>query len=155
MFGNILGKNKKEAKEDSSTSILSEKINKMNISDMRVYVNNKLNDFEICEDGLNEVMRRLNSKDVDEKRFIEMDAMDSKKKKAFDLVILISKSKKVTIVTSEEIQKFSENYEDIIGKFDTDNKQIYGSLLKDALAGAIATISSMAEMNRKSTVLGS
>ncbi len=155
MFGKILGKKKEETQEDSSHQIIVEKIAKMNISDMRFYVNNKLSDFEVCEDGLNEVMRRLNSQDADEKRFIEMDAMDSKKKKAFDLVILISKNKKVTIVVTELMQEFMENYKDILTKFDKDNKQIYTSLLKDALTAAITTISTMAEINRKTTVLGS
>ncbi len=154
MFGNILGKNKKEASENQGHSKIIEKISKMNISDMKFYVNNKLSDFEICEDGLNEVMRKLLLKDNKEQRFIEMDAMDSKKKKAFDLVIIIASSKKVTIVTTELIQEFIELYKDIIDKFDKDNKQIYNSRLKDSIINAIGIISTMAEVNRKAKVLG-
>jgi len=154
MFNKILGKNKREIKESGNHSKIVERISKMNLSDMRIYVNNKLNDFEITEDGLSEVMRRLISKDANEKRFIESDAMDSKIKKAFDLVIIIASNKKITITTLEFIQEFIELYKDIITKFDQDNKQIYESKLKDALNGAIATISTMAEMNKKDKILG-
>jgi hypothetical protein len=154
MFNNILGKSKKESNEDVKYQAIREKISKMNLLDMRVYVNNKLNDFKVCEDGLSEIMRRLTSVDANGKRFIESDAMDSKKKKAFDLVILISKNKKITIVTTELIQKFIEMYSDIITKFDTDHKQIYASLLKDSLNKSIMVISSMADINKKAKVLG-
>lgn len=154
MFGNILGKKKSESTEDKNNSEIIGKISKMNLADMRVYVNNKLVGFEVCEDGLSEVMQRLISKDANEKRFIESDAMDTKIKKAFDLVILVAGNKKVTVVIIETIQTFIELYDDIISKFDTDNKQIYASKLKDALTNAMATIETITQMNRKSGVLG-
>ena len=154
MFGNILGKKKEETNQNSENSKVIEKISKMNISEMKVYVNNKLKDFEICEDGLNEVMRRLISKDINEKRFIEMDAMDSKKKKAFDLVIVIATNKKVTVATTELIQEFITLYKDIIDAFDKQNKQIYASKLKDSIKVAITTIATMTEINRKNSILG-
>lgn len=153
MFSKILGKSKSEAVEDNSAII--EKVSKMNLSDMRVYVNNKLKDFEICEDGLTQVMRRLISEDANEKRFIQNDAMDSKIKKAFDLVIIIAANKRMTMATSELIGEFIVLYSDIIKKFDTDNKQIYESKLKDALTNSIATIQTMTELNNKMKVLGS
>ncbi|MCD4667611.1 MAG: hypothetical protein K8R44_03310 [Sulfurimonas sp.] len=155
MFGKILGKNKKEANENQEHSKIVEKISKMNISDMRVYVNNKLISFEICEDGLNEVMRKLLLKDDKGQRFIEMDAMDSKKKKAFDLVLIVASSKKITIITIELIQEFMKQYIDIIDKFDKENKQIYTSKFKDGLTKAMSTISAMTEVNRKNIILGS
>lgn len=156
MFGAILGKNKEESGEDKLHQIIVEKVSKMNLVDMRVYVNNNLKDFGICEDGLSEVMRRLNSKDEKtSKRFIETDAMDSKKKKAFDIVIIIAKNKKVTVLVTELIQEFMETYKDIITQYDRDNKQIFGEKLKTALNGSISTIATMAEMNRKMKVIGS
>ena len=155
MFSNILGKSKEESNEDKEHQIIVNKVAKMNLVDMRVYVNNKLNNFEICSDGLTEVMRRVNSKDANAKRFIEIDAMDSKKKKAFEIVIMVSRSKKLSIVVSELIQEFIELYNDIIVKYDTDNKDIYGEKLKTALEKSITTISIMAEMNRKMNVIGS
>ncbi len=154
MFGNILGKSKEESSGDKEHDEIVQKVSKMNISDMRVYINNKLTDFEISEDGLSEVMRKLLSKDAKEKRFIESDAMDSKIKKAFDLVIIVSASKKITVVTTELIQDFITQYSDLIEKYDTDNKQIYGSKLNDALAKSISSITEMAELKRKMGVLG-
>jgi len=154
MFGNILGKSKEESSGNKEHDEIVQKVSKMNISDMRVYVNNKLTDFEISEDGLSEVMRKLLSKDAKEKRFIESDAMDSKIKKAFDLVIIVSASRKITVVTTELIQEFILQYSDLIEKYDTDNKQIYGSKLNDGLAKSIASISEMAELKRKMGVLG-
>ena len=154
MFGNILGKSKEESSGDKEHDEIVQKVSKMNISDMRVYINNKLTDFEISEDGLSEVMRKLLSKDAKEKRFIESDAMDSKIKKAFDLVIIVSASKKITVVTTELIQDFITQYSDLIEKYDTDNKQIYASKLNDALAKSISSITEMAELKRKMGVLG-
>ncbi|MFT5660445.1 MAG: hypothetical protein ACI9TV_001086 [Sulfurimonas sp.] len=155
MFANILGKSKEEANEDKEHQIIVDKVAKMNLVDMRVYVNNKLNDFEICTDGLSEVMRKINSKDINGKRFIETDAMDSKKKKAFEIVIMVSNSTKLSIFVAELIQEFIEFYKDIIMKYDTENKDIYGRKLKIALAKSIGTISTMADMNRKMKVIGS
>ena len=154
MFSNLLGKNKEEAGSDKEHLALVEKISKMNLTDMRVYVNNKLTSFEVSEDGLSEVMSKLISKDSNEKRFIESDTMDSKIKKAFDLVILISTNKNVNQVTLELIQEFIILYKDIITKYDTDNKQIYNDKLKNALANCLATVQTLTGMNRKMGVLG-
>lgn len=153
MFGKILGKKQESSQDDKSKEIL-QRITKMNLSDMRVYVNNKLNDLEICEIGLREVIKRLISKDEKGNRFIEIDAMDSKIKKAFDLVILVAGNKKITIDTTEGIQEFIELYQDIITKFDTDNKQIYASKLKDALSSSITNLETITQMNKKMRVLG-
>ncbi|MDQ7045468.1 MAG: hypothetical protein Q9M32_06110 [Sulfurimonas sp.] len=153
MFGKILAKKKSETEEDTNNKEIIKKISKMNLSDMRFYVNNKLNDFEVCEDGLKAVMKKLVSKDANEKRFVESDAMDSKIKKAFDLVIVIAANKKMTMDTSELIKEFIDLYDDIIKKFDTDNKQIYTSKLNDALANSLITIQTMMQLNRKMDIL--
>jgi len=153
MFGKILGKSEEEINGDSSHSEIVEKISKMNLTDMKLYVNNKLSSFEINEDGLSEVMRRLVSIDANERRFIESDAMDSKMKKAFDLVIIISKSKKITVTTTELIQKFIELYKDLLHTYDTNNKHIYTSKLNDALVNAITMINTISEYKLKMKVL--
>jgi hypothetical protein len=154
MFGKILGKSKEEASKDSNNNKIIEKIQTMNLTDMRYYVNNKLKDFELSEDGLNEILRKINSVDANEKRFIDTDSMDTKLKKTFDLVIIIAKSKKITVTTLELIQEFMKIYDDLIQKFDKDNKQIYSSKLKDALSGAVNSLSTMSEVNEKIKVLG-
>jgi len=156
MFGNILGRKKEDiSKEDKANSEIESKILKMNLTDMRAYVKNNMGDFESCEDGLISVMARLNTLNEEtSKRYIELDDMDSKKKKGFDLVIVIAGHKKMTVTALEMIQKFIELYEDIIDKYDHDNKQIYKSKLNTALENAMKTIVAMNEVNEKAKVLG-
>ncbi len=156
MFGNILGKKKSEKSAESvEHTELIEKISKMNLTDMRAYINNKVLNLEVDEDGLVEVLRRLTTKNTKtSKRYIEIDDMDSKIKKGFDLVINISSHAKITVVAVEHIQEFIELYTDIIDNFDRENKQIYASKLNDALAKSIANISEMANLKRKMNVLG-
>lgn len=157
MFGNILGREKDELPTgDSTHNELTAKISKMNLPEMRAYVNNRAFEFEICEDGLVEVLKKLTTLNEDtEQRYIAIDDMDSKIKKGFDLIITISESKKITVVAVELIQEFIDVYVDIIEKFDTDNKQIYSSKLHDALNKAVNNVNSISEMNQKMKVLGS
>jgi len=156
MFGKILGKKKSEvSSQDKAHNEMVERVSKMTLTDMRAYVKNKILDFEVDEDGLVEVLRRLTTRNSEtNKRYIEIDDMDSKKKKGFDLIISIASHSKITVVAVELIQEFILLYEDVIKKFDRDNKQIYESKLKDALSKAIGNISEMAELKRKMTVLG-
>ncbi len=155
MFGNILGRKKEEtSEEDKANALIVERISKMTLTDMRAYVKNRMSGLESCEDGLIAVMNRLITKNEDTlKRYIEVDDMDTKIKKGFELVLSVSTHKKVTVTSVEQIQEFITLYDDIILKFDTDNKQIYGSRLKDALENSLQTIETMAEINRKAKVL--
>lgn len=150
MFANILGKNKKEINNDEKHQLIVEKVSKMNLSDMRTYVNNKLDNCSVCDDGLIEIMKRLNTKDENtEKAFIEDDAMDSKKKKAFDLVILVASKIKTSVLAVELVQEFMEIYKEMIKKYDKVNKQIYKDKLQTALKGSIKTINLMSDLSRK------
>ncbi len=155
MFGNILGRKKEEiSEEDKANTAVVERIAKMNLTDMRTYVKNRMKGFEPCEDGLVAVMNRLLTKNEDTlKRYIEIDDMDSKVKKGFELVLSVAEHKKVTVTSVEQIQEFITLYDDIILKFDTANKQIYSSRLNDALDKSLKTIETMAEINRKAEVL--
>ena len=156
MFGKILGKKKNEISAgDKIHAQKVEKISKMNLTDMRAYINNKIPNFEVDEDGIIEVLRKLTTKNAKtSKRYIEIDDMDSKIKKGFELVIAIGSHSKITVVAVELIQEFITLYNDIIVKFDRDNKQIYESKLKDTLSKAIGNISEMADLKRKMNVLG-
>ena len=155
MFGNILGRKKEEiSEEDKANTAVVERIAKMNLTDMRTYVKNRMKGFEPCEDGLVAVMNRLLTKNEDTlKRYIEIDDMDSKIKKGFELVLSVAEHKKVTVTSVEQIQEFITLYDDIILKFDTANKQIYSSRLNDALDKSLKTIETMAAINRKAEVL--
>ena len=87
------------------------------------------------------------------KHYIEIDDMDTKIKKGFELVLSVADHKKVTVTTVEQIQEFIVLYEDIILKFDNEYKQIYHSRLNDALQKAIKSVETMADINRKENVL--
>jgi Ni,Fe-hydrogenase III component G len=156
MFSGILGKKKekKSASEHTNSEIVL-KVSKMNLTEMRAYVNNKLANDEITEDGLHEVMKKLiTPHETTMKLYIQIDDMDQKKKKAFDLILLISKSKKITIETVELMQKFTLLCEDIIKKFDQDYKEIYESKLNDAVEHALVNLNELAELQKKMNVLG-
>jgi hypothetical protein len=156
MFSKILGKKKSEAEgSNKEHAELAERVSKMNLTDMRSYVKNKIPNFEVSEDGLIEVMKRLVTPDKNSsKRYIEPDDMDSKIKNGFELVMAISDSRKMTIETIELMQEFIEVYSDIILKYDTDNKQIYGSRLNDAVSKAVLNVGQMVELTQKANVLG-
>jgi len=156
MFGSILGKKKKNVSEnDAKHAAIVSKIANMNITDMRAYVRNAMKNFDICEDGLVAIMHRLIDKNESTQKFyLNSDDMDTKKKKAFDLVILVATSTKTTVVSLELVQKFIEIYQDIITSFDKENKQIYSSRFNDAIEVSIKTLSELTEMKRKGDILG-
>jgi len=151
MFNDIL--NKKEQQQDKQCNEIKIKISKMNLSEMRLYVNDNLKNYAISECGLKEIMSRLISKTEASKRFIESDAMDSKIKKAFELVLLVGKSKKMSVATTKLIEEFIKLYNDLIIKFDVENKQIYESKLKKCLVTAIDNVTKMANYKNKSDLL--
>jgi hypothetical protein len=156
MFGKILGKDKKSLSSGTTShSEIVNKIAKMNLPEMRSYVNNKTFNFEVCEDGLVEVLKKLTILNEDtQHRYIQIDDMDSKIKKGFELIITIASSKKISVEAVELIQEFITVYEELIKKFDTENKQIYASKLNDALSTAINGVNRLSEAQRKMSILG-
>ncbi len=155
MFGSILGRKKEEiSTEDKEHQELVEKISKMNLTEMRSYINNKIKDFEVSEDGLNEVLSKLITPDAKTNNYyIKADDMDSKKKKAFDLVLSAAKNKKVNVVTVELMQKFMDVYKEIIANYDKEHKEIYESRFKDAIELALMNITQKSELKNKMNVL--
>jgi len=156
MFSKILGRKKEDiGSEDPQHRELVEKISTMNLTEMRSYINNKIKEFPLTEDGLTEVMNRLVNEDKKSKEFyIKSDDMDSKKKKAFDLVLSIAKNKKISLVAIEHIQKFVIVYKDIIDDYDQQNKEIYASRFVDAINFALASIAEKAALKNKMDLLG-
>jgi hypothetical protein len=154
MFGKILGKKENSTLSNKRDKEILEKVQKMTLTEMRDYLKNKILGFESCEQGVSAVMNRLITKDASSKRYIESDSMDSKIKKTFELVLIVASHRKVTVKIVEQIQEFIKIYHDLISKYDKENKQIYGSRLKEALTTSISNINKMAELNRKNTILG-
>lgn len=154
MFSKILGKitggvfsNDKAYKE------LLRRISKMHLRDMKDYVRNKIPDMKIDEDGITEVMKKLVDKDeITSQRYLIIDDMDSKIRKCMELVLIISESNHITVVAIEKIQEFIDVYEDIIKRYDTENKDIYASRLKKALSKGIDRVNAMVDMKRRMDV---
>jgi len=151
MFGKILGKKK----ENTGVDNIALKVSKMNLTEMRSYVNNRLDDFEITPDGLIEVMKKLTTIDEkNSKRYLQIDDMDTKKKKGFDLVLIIASSKYISVEVIELLQEFIKVYEELIAKYDIDFKEIYASRFLDAIELAINNVNKQTEFQRKQKVLG-
>ena len=153
MLSKFLGK-KKESQRDTKNKELKDKISRMKLSDMRVYVKNNIKDFEVSEEGLSEVLKRLITADEKTKKYyIDESDMDEKKKKAFDLVLAILQSPKMNLETIELAQKFLEIYANMIAEFDKKHKQIYTSRFETAMNNAIATMQSLVDLHKKMDVL--
>lgn len=154
MFGKLLGKRSKDTTESEVAPELIEKIAKMNLTEMRTYVRNGLKDFEVCIDGLHLVMKRLIDPINDAGEFyIKQDDMDSKKKKAFDLLLLISQSKRISLKTLDLVTEFTKLYDNIIQDYDYRNKDIYTSRFKKAIEIAMINIQTISEVNKRIDVL--
>ena len=156
MFSKLRGKKQKNATaEDQEKTQLLKKISTMNLTEMRSYVNNKIESLPLSEDGLNGVILNLITPDSATKNlYIKEDDMDSKKKKAFDLVILISKNKKITFKTVDAIGVFIELYAPIIKAYDAQYKEIYTSRFNDAITLALYNINQISDLKSKMNLLG-
>ena len=153
MFSKILGKTKESDKSKEFTEAVS-KVENMNLTEMRSYVNNKIASFQVSTFGLLAVMNKLTLAHKSTKKLylVESDT-DVKKKKAFDLVLLIAKSTKINLSVLDAIQQFTQVYASIITQFDKDNKEIYASRFTDMLEQAIAALAMLADDMDKRDVL--
>ncbi|MDQ7042268.1 MAG: hypothetical protein Q9M34_01915 [Sulfurimonas sp.] len=155
MFGNLLKKNRtKDEDIDASLQELILKIDKMNLTQMRSLVKDKTKESELSTEGLNAVLQKLITvTDTSKKQYINSDDMDSKKKKAFDLVLAIMANKKINIQTIELVQKFIDTYEEIINRYDKEYKDIYLSRFKDSITNAVVMLGIVSDMENKLNVL--
>ncbi|QSZ40569.1 hypothetical protein GJV85_00030 [Sulfurimonas aquatica] len=145
MFGKILSKKKKE-----EANPVREKVSKMTITEMKSYV--RAPDVE--EEDIYEVMRKLTLEDKSTKQlYIKSDDMDSKKKKAFDLVLQISGNAKVSVDSIELTQKFLEVYADILKDYDTKHKDIYISRITDSIDVSLGILETLTQLKSKMDLL--
>ncbi|QOP44773.1 hypothetical protein [Sulfurimonas paralvinellae] len=156
MFKSILGRKKDDQNDiTAEDAALIEKISTMNLTEMRSYIKNNIKDFEVSEEGLNAVLHRLTTQDKkSQSYYLKPDDMDSKKKKAFDLVLTIAENKKITFETVDLMQKFVETYKDIIEAYDKEHKQIYDSRFVDAVNLALENINKKVALKNKMDILG-
>ncbi|PHS57177.1 MAG: hypothetical protein COB17_07150 [Sulfurimonas sp.] len=150
MLSNVFSKKEEEFKKTTLNKDLVNKISKMNLTEMRTYIKNKVLNFKVSEDGIEEVIKRLCSKNKEtSRRYIEIDDMDSKIKKAFDLILTILESHKISVTSIELAQNFLETYDDIIKDYDTKHKQIYESKIKDKISACVDKVTNILNVNYK------
>ncbi len=139
MFSKFL--NSLKGSHGESNNKLLDKISKMDLVEMRIYVNDKLDDFEVDDFGLHEVVKKLITRNEESsKYFLQENDLDSKKKKAFELLLLILQHKKASIAVLESAQEFLYVYNKLIKQYDKDNKDIYESKIKKLMSLAVDRI---------------
>jgi hypothetical protein len=153
MFSKII-KNIKGSDGKSKDEKLIEKISKMDLTEMRTYINGKLNEYGVSEFGLCEIMKKLTvPNEKTSALYLKDDDQDSKKKKVFDLVVLILSSKVISVNVVERVQGFLDTYEEIIKKYDKENKQIYQKKIKESVSLALDKISFKTDLSSKMRTL--
>jgi L-rhamnose mutarotase len=149
MISKIFGKKQ----EDKTDNELKEKISNMNLSDLVLYVKEKNTALEVSDEGIVFVLERLISKINEDRYFLDKSDDDTKIKRAFDLILTISKSRYVTIKAIELIAEFINLYESIIKEYDKKHKEIYEDRLKKSIDNAMVIIDSKVALQNKMNVL--
>jgi hypothetical protein len=153
MFSKIIG-NIKSSKEELIKEKLLEKISKMDLADMRIYVNGKFTEYKVSEYGLLQILKKINIENENTSHlYLKHDDMDSKKKKVFDLILLILSSKYISVKVIDSVQAFLKIYIDIIKKYDIDNRQIYETKIKESIGFAADKVSFKSDIENKMRTL--
>jgi len=156
MFKKILGRSDTNSNDsgDKNYSELVQKIAKMDLTEKKAYINNRISSMPATRDGVAEVLNSLIKLDKNTNtRYLKMDDQDGKKKKGFDLAIAISTHSLITFPVIKMLQEFEIVYKEMIEKFDIDNKQTYQGKLSKAIENAIVTIGMIADINNSSDLL--
>ncbi len=154
MFKKILGKKEQTKGESKEFSEALSKVQNMNLTEMRIYVNNKIASFPVSTYGLLAVMEKLTLENkTTNKLYLEESDTDVKKKKAFDLVLLVAKSTKINLKVLDMVEYFTKVYAPIIAKFDKDNKEIYTSRFQEMHTQALAALAVLADDMDKEDIL--
>jgi len=146
-------KSDKNSAEEKKTKALKERINKMNLSELTLYVKGKFDALEVNEEGLVEVLKRLLSKRDKEHYFLDERDDDSKLKKAFELVMLCARNKGVTFKAMELIAQFAKQYAGLIKAYDRKHKEIYEERLKKSVEKANEIIEAKIALRDKMNLL--
>ena len=126
LFSKKIGKNDFERKKKE----MQERIAKMDVYSMYHY----LSEENSCEMGIEEIIKRLITKDADSKRrFLEISDSKFKIEKTFELIIEILEHNNVTKKILTLCEKFVYTYSDVISENDEKNKRIYEERLNHAL----------------------
>jgi len=153
MLSKLFGKSKTENIEVDNKELIKA-IQKMNLTDMRHYINNKKADLIVNEVGLAEVLYKLMNEDKNtKKRYINENDDYTKIKRCFDIVLSILENNKITSDTIELVIEFKNTFEDIIKRYDHENKEIYSSRFSDAIANGINNVTYKAKLQTQFKVV--
>ncbi len=126
MFKSFFCKKDKKSSQNNQNNELKQKILKMNLTEKKAYVENKISSMPMSQDGVVTILNSLINQDSNTKqRYLKSDDNDTKVKKALDLIISISTYSEITQELIKLIEKFEKTYENIIEKFDIDNNLTY------------------------------
>ncbi len=153
MLSKLFGKKGSQEQENEELRELKEKIEKMNLSELSLYVKGKLEGLEVSEEGLVLVLQRLLAKINDERLFLDESDDDSKLKKAFDLIVYMAKQNRITPKAIELIVEFMRVYEKLIKEFDRKYKEIYEERLKHSVESAMQIIEAKIALQNKMNML--
>jgi len=129
--------NEKNVDDDKE---LVKAIQKMNLTDMKAYLNNKTKK-KANNRGLAEILRKIIEVNPTTKmRYINEGDDKSKIKKCFEIVLAISKNHIITNSTIELIVEFKDTYEDLIKNYDHDTKDIYFSRFTKSISRSVDVI---------------
>ena len=134
-------------------SELSQRIASMNLSDLNLYAKGKIEGLPPSEEGLSDVLKRLTSQLNENRYFLDESDDDSKLKKAFDLVLYIAKSKKITMDIVEKIVNFTQQYAKLIQVYDKKHKEIYAQRFKKAVEDAGKMLDMKVALQNKMNIL--
>ena len=124
---------KKSARNTQESEELKRRIERMNLNELTLYIKGRLESFDVTEDGIVMVLKRLVSKVNENRYFLDEDDDDSKLKKTFDLVLLCAGNSKVTFKAMEYIAEFAELYIKLIKEYDKKYIEIYQERFKKAI----------------------
>ena len=147
MFGNMFDKiKKKDLGKEGEDSVFTALVASWNLTDIKTYLQNKNPDFPMNAMGVETILNRFTTrakpdkKYVEGKRMVDIDDNDIRVKKAFDIILLLSKNTLLQMQSVEKMERFRILHEDVIEKFDKQNAQTYSHKLKEAIANAIILV---------------
>ncbi len=143
----------KKKKSSQGKNKIQQRIEKMNLSELRLYVKDKIEGFPLSEEGLNEVLKRLISKINNSRYYLDESDDDSKLKKTFDLVLELSKNRKVNFESVELIANFLSVYSGLIKNYDIKYKEIYQDRLNQAIENATTMVEAKVSLDNKKKLL--
>lgn len=122
--------------KESSEEALKQKIEVWNLSELKAFMFEQMKEFTPTERGIIFILEKLTRQNKPDdnhpigQRFLESNDHDSRKKKTFDLVLILARHSKINFEAIELIVKFTTMYEDLINDYDQRYREFIPLALK-------------------------